>query len=372
MSMPRFPATPDLKVEDSIVQIISSIAMEELALSHILNAEGEKLQYVLGTLEGSCHHTPPTFEQLLEVNESVREMLSAASMNQMFLMGKMATAMSAYSALKSSDNGNPNPPVTNGETPNDGSSQGAPAAVKVAEIDGELLGDPESPWLKIAVAGDYSLLVRKNFLNIRDDKANQGKPAFQYMAYGTKNDYEGSNVQAAINKWFAGTAPENADNLDDNALLRRYTVKNTAMVELGKGPGSGNAPVGFDNGFSKPLNENDSKGKDTAFALSYGEAANYISKRYSYGSGASIDSPDIARRNFDKISIPSGSMNYNSAWLRSPGNKDDKACVLYYDGRVFQNHIADSAVGGLAYPAVWVRSKIFEELEELEKENEGE
>ena len=29
-------------------EIISSIAAEELSLSHILNAEGEKLQYVLG------------------------------------------------------------------------------------------------------------------------------------------------------------------------------------------------------------------------------------------------------------------------------------------------------------------------------------
>ena len=28
MSMPNFPETPDLKLEDSIIQIISSIAME--------------------------------------------------------------------------------------------------------------------------------------------------------------------------------------------------------------------------------------------------------------------------------------------------------------------------------------------------------
>ena len=35
--------------EEALTMIIASIAMEELALSHILNAEGEKLQYVLGT-----------------------------------------------------------------------------------------------------------------------------------------------------------------------------------------------------------------------------------------------------------------------------------------------------------------------------------
>jgi len=45
--MPKFSET-EIKREDAISQIISSIAMEELGLSHILNAEGEKIQFVLG------------------------------------------------------------------------------------------------------------------------------------------------------------------------------------------------------------------------------------------------------------------------------------------------------------------------------------
>jgi len=97
MSMPQFPDVKYLTLGDSIAQIISSVAMEELALSHILNAEGEKLQYILGTLSGtdsSCQ--PPTFEQLLEVNESVKGMLSAVSMNQMFLLSKLSAATDAY------------------------------------------------------------------------------------------------------------------------------------------------------------------------------------------------------------------------------------------------------------------------------------
>ncbi|MFQ9917433.1 MAG: hypothetical protein ACLRWQ_14570 [Flavonifractor plautii] len=53
MSLPTFPPIePPLSREGSINEIISSIAAEELSLSHILNAEGEKLQYVLGTLPG--------------------------------------------------------------------------------------------------------------------------------------------------------------------------------------------------------------------------------------------------------------------------------------------------------------------------------
>ena len=45
MSLPSFPnIDPPIQREDAVNQILSSIAMEELGLSHILNAEGEKLQ----------------------------------------------------------------------------------------------------------------------------------------------------------------------------------------------------------------------------------------------------------------------------------------------------------------------------------------
>ena len=44
MSLPSFPVVnPPIEREDAVNQILSSIAMEELGLSHILNAEGEKL-----------------------------------------------------------------------------------------------------------------------------------------------------------------------------------------------------------------------------------------------------------------------------------------------------------------------------------------
>ena len=55
MSLPSFPVVnPPIELEDAVNQILSSIAMEELGLSHILNAEGEKLQYILGTLPYKC------------------------------------------------------------------------------------------------------------------------------------------------------------------------------------------------------------------------------------------------------------------------------------------------------------------------------
>jgi hypothetical protein len=77
--------------------------MEELALSHIINTEGEKLQYVLGTLESRNTlraAEPVTIDELLKINDSVKDMLGAVSMNQMFLLGKLSAAMNAYSKLK--------------------------------------------------------------------------------------------------------------------------------------------------------------------------------------------------------------------------------------------------------------------------------
>jgi len=105
MSMPRFPDVPDLTLEDAISQIISSIAMEELALSHIINAEGEKIQFILGTLESSRAAVPTiSLKDILKVNESVKDMLGAVSMNQMFLLGKLSAAINALNNPKNDSN----------------------------------------------------------------------------------------------------------------------------------------------------------------------------------------------------------------------------------------------------------------------------
>ena len=67
--------------------IIASIAMEELALSHILNAEGEKLQYILGTLPGTKPCAGP--QEVLAVNKSIAALLEAVAQNQILLKSKL-------------------------------------------------------------------------------------------------------------------------------------------------------------------------------------------------------------------------------------------------------------------------------------------
>ena len=95
MSLPQFPMDPsDMSREDVINQILSSIAMEELGLSHIINAEGEKLQYVLGTLSGTSG-PGATIQDVLDVNASVQKMMQTAAQSQMFLSNKMSDALSA-------------------------------------------------------------------------------------------------------------------------------------------------------------------------------------------------------------------------------------------------------------------------------------
>ena len=75
MSMPTFPKNdPPLSREGSLNEIIASIAAEELSLSHILNAEGEKLQYVLGTLPGLDEAA--SLDEVIRINQSVKDTLS--------------------------------------------------------------------------------------------------------------------------------------------------------------------------------------------------------------------------------------------------------------------------------------------------------
>lgn len=93
MSMPTVPdINTNISRENAVSAIITSIAMEELALAHILNAEGEKLQYVLGTLEGS-DPGEVTICDIMNVNDSIRKTLKEAMKTQMFLQFKLEDAI---------------------------------------------------------------------------------------------------------------------------------------------------------------------------------------------------------------------------------------------------------------------------------------
>lgn len=93
MSLPQFTSTPELTRLEALNQVISSIASEELALSHIINAEGEKIQYAIGTLPGLAEGS--TIEEVTGVNNSAVNMLGTVLENQIVLTGKLTQALQA-------------------------------------------------------------------------------------------------------------------------------------------------------------------------------------------------------------------------------------------------------------------------------------
>lgn len=67
--------------DDAITDIVQSVALEQAALSHILNAEGEKIQWVVaGGFEP---------ETVLEANKSVRSMVESVTRLEMVLQSKL-------------------------------------------------------------------------------------------------------------------------------------------------------------------------------------------------------------------------------------------------------------------------------------------
>lgn len=88
------PTIPDIKLdininrEDVLNIIITSIAMEELSLAHILNAEGEKLQYVLGTL-GNKNPGEITICDIMAVNKSIQKTLKEVIKTELLLELKL-------------------------------------------------------------------------------------------------------------------------------------------------------------------------------------------------------------------------------------------------------------------------------------------
>ena len=96
MSQSNIPnITPIISVtrDDAINLLLSSIALEELGLSHIINAEGEKIQFALGTLPGVTS-PPATISDILLVNQSVRNTIQDLTKKEFLLQNKLDSILS--------------------------------------------------------------------------------------------------------------------------------------------------------------------------------------------------------------------------------------------------------------------------------------
>ena len=81
MGMPVI--TPGTGTRDqAITDIVESVALQQTAMSHILNAEGEKMQAII-----AMPNVTPA--QLMALNQSVTQMINAATKFEMMLQTKL-------------------------------------------------------------------------------------------------------------------------------------------------------------------------------------------------------------------------------------------------------------------------------------------
>ncbi|MCL2136122.1 MAG: hypothetical protein FWH40_01135 [Coriobacteriia bacterium] len=257
---------------------------------------------------------------------------------------------------------------------------GKPIAEYATVVDGRILA-PEMTgdscnWVEIAQNGDYSLIVRADFMNIQS--FNYGNPMWQNSRYSiVDNNYSNSYIRGLVNIWFNRLTPipdpqginTFYDVLPANARIREFTVQNSAINTLG----TRYTTTTLYDGLSNPTKYQVGIGNDIAFALSYSEVANYCSivRNWKGAQGAECYSSPEAVSNFYKINIPATEQPYKGVyyygmWLRSPGSISDTACALLNDGyahelRLFSEPFPNSFGYGLVFPAVWVGQGIFKQ-----------
>ena len=87
MSMPNIPdINPEINIcrEDVINILYLSIAMQEISLSHILNAEGEMLQQVIS--RNDCNYC---LNDLIDINDSVNSIIDKVHLLEKLLVEKV-------------------------------------------------------------------------------------------------------------------------------------------------------------------------------------------------------------------------------------------------------------------------------------------
>ncbi|WP_281888753.1 hypothetical protein [Paenibacillus sp. YYML68] len=92
MSMPSIPEgkfRPSM--DETIVDLFESIALEEIAISHLMNAEAEKIQAFVGS-KGNFP-TCPTTEQIIRFNRQVSKFLEVIVMKEWLLLRKLDDVM---------------------------------------------------------------------------------------------------------------------------------------------------------------------------------------------------------------------------------------------------------------------------------------
>lgn len=95
MSFPNIPdVNPSIEINtDEVINLLlASIAFEELGLAHIINAEAEKIQSVLGTLKGQTPKNP-SISDLVQIDKTVGGILQDVIKKEMLLQFKLENVL---------------------------------------------------------------------------------------------------------------------------------------------------------------------------------------------------------------------------------------------------------------------------------------
>lgn len=85
MTMPKYPEDRRRKApREVLVDLFEAVALEELAIAHLINAEAEKIQAFTGHYGG--FPTAPSNKQINEFQEQVARILEALSEKQKVLV----------------------------------------------------------------------------------------------------------------------------------------------------------------------------------------------------------------------------------------------------------------------------------------------
>ena len=96
-NIPQIPNVPCIPINVSLSLILVSIALEEIGLSHIINAEGEKIQGVVEAL--NCGKASVC--DVLKVNKSVSDTLRNVLKKEILLELKMVEVLEALDGCES-------------------------------------------------------------------------------------------------------------------------------------------------------------------------------------------------------------------------------------------------------------------------------
>ena len=96
MGMPQIPDGKNRPtIDQTVIDLLESIALEEMAMAHIMNAEGEKLQEVVKKY--NCQHI--CHQDLHESCYDTHSMINSLIMKEWLLLNKMNSVMKISSSI---------------------------------------------------------------------------------------------------------------------------------------------------------------------------------------------------------------------------------------------------------------------------------